>query len=69
MNSDHCRLAKVEEKYYGDGENGLSLELDLIKLGESLGLPPFKGLEPEKPKEEKKNEETQKNRRVRNKRR
>ena len=67
--SNIYRLSKVEDKYYGDGENGLSLKLDLVELRESLGLPPFKGLKPEKKSEEKKSEETPKNRKPRNKKR
>ena len=69
VNFNSYRLAKVEEKYYGDGENGLSLKLDLVELGKSLGLPPFKGLKPEKAKEEKNSGETQKTRKPRNKKR
>ena len=69
MNINPSRLAKMEEKYYGDGENALSLKLDLIELGKSLSLPPFKGLKPEKTKEEKNSGETQKNRKLRNKKR
>ena len=69
MNINPSRLAKMEEKYYGDGENALSLKLDLVELGKSLSLPPFKGLKPEKKSEEKKSEETPKNRKPRNKKR
>ena len=56
------RLANVEEKYYGDGENGLSLKLDLVELREKLGLPPFKGEKPENTAAEKKSEPVQNNR-------
>lgn len=43
-----CRLADVDVKYYADGENGLSLKLDLDLVRKEYNLSPFKGLDPER---------------------
>lgn len=37
------RLSEVDYKYYGDGENGLALKLDLQLVRDLYKIPPFKG--------------------------
>ena len=36
-------LSEVDYKYYGDGENGLALKLDLQLVRDLYKIPPFKG--------------------------
>lgn len=38
-----CRLKEIDYKYYGDGENGLALRLDLQKVRDEYNIPPYKG--------------------------
>lgn len=45
------RLMETDYKYYGDGENGLALRLDLQKVRDEYNIPPYKG--PVKEKETK----------------
>lgn len=37
-----CRQIDVDVKYYADGENGIRMEQDLVKLREELVLPSSK---------------------------
>lgn len=48
-----CREVDVDVKYYADGENGICMEDDLVKLREELGLPAFKGEEKDQSASEK----------------
>lgn len=64
------RLADVDVKYYADGENGLSLKLDLDIVRKEYNIPPFKGLDDEasaesasEPKKDSKNKRNRKGRR------
>lgn len=42
-----CRALDIDTKYYGDGENGVRMEQDLVALQKELGIKPFKGREDE----------------------
>ena len=41
------RVLDIDTKYYGDGENGVRMEQDLVALQRELGIKPFKGKEDE----------------------
>lgn len=41
------RALDIDTKYYGDGENGVRMEQDLVALQKELGIKPFKGKENE----------------------
>lgn len=42
-----CRALDIDTKYYGDGEDGVRMEQDLVALQKELGIKPFKGREDE----------------------